>query len=68
MKGETKKMNTKLFKNKSVIALTLALLMVVPMLLAAAPVKAAGNATIGSINQHKPYIPKYFALNLHGSS
>ena len=49
MKGETKKMNTKLFNNKSVIALTLALLMVVPMLLAAAPVKAAGNATLSLV-------------------
>lgn len=42
-------MKPSIMKTKSVIALALVIFMVVPMLLAAAPVKAAGNATLSLV-------------------
>lgn len=42
-------MKPSILKHKSMIAIALALFMVVPMLLAAVPVKAAGNATLSLV-------------------
>ncbi len=42
-------MKPSILKHKSIIAIALALFMVVPMLFAAAPVKAAGNATLSLV-------------------